>query len=209
MSAILTPPTPTAAPPISAVPPNLAGGYEPVRLSVAQFVRMGETGILEEDPRIELIDGQMVRKPVENPPHADILYELALFIGRLHGDAWTCRSQNQVNLDTTAPAPDIAILRGPRAVYRVRHAGPADIVFVAEVSASTIAFDRTAKLRMYARNGIPVYWIVNVSERRIEVYTRPVGEAYQDRIDYTAGQTVPVVLDGQTVAEFPVSDIFG
>ena len=82
---------------------------------------------------------------------------------------------------------------------------------VVEFADASLEFDRVVKQRIYARAGIPEYWIVNVVETQLEVYTDPdataTPPAYRTRTDYTPGQSVPLVLDGQTVAGIPVADL--
>ena len=66
----------------------------------------------------------------------------------------------------------------------------------------------SGELSMYARAGVPVYWILNVADRAVEVYSDPVGEAYQSRRDYGVGESVPLIVDGVEVAAIPVRDVF-
>jgi Uma2 family endonuclease len=91
--------------------------------------------------------------------------------------------------------------------YLSRHPEPADIALLIEVSDTTYHRDRNEKLPAYARGGIPVYWIVNLIKRRIEVYTDPGPEGYRSRADFVAGQAVPVVIDGQQLGEIAVDAI--
>ncbi len=92
-----------------------------------------------------------------------------------------------------------------------RHPGPADTALVIEVSASSLYYNRTDKARIYARASIPVYWVVNVIDKVIEVFTQPSGPcdspAYSQRDEYPVGTAVPVVLDGNTVGAIPVAEI--
>ncbi|HVK17875.1 MAG TPA: Uma2 family endonuclease, partial [Fimbriiglobus sp.] len=92
-----------------------------------------------------------------------------------------------------------------------RHPGAGDIGIIIEVSDSTLAFDRRDKGRIYARAGIPVYWVVNVADRQVEVYTDPqpgaTPPAYAARTDYPPGQNVPIVLDGQVAATISAADL--
>ena len=109
------------------------------------------------------------------------------------------------------PEPDVAVVRGNRRDYGTRHPGPQDTGLAVEVSDSTLDQDRTVKLQIYARARVPVYWIVNVVDRQIEVYEQPSGPtpdpAYGNRRDYRPGDAVPLVLDGNTVATVPVTEL--
>jgi Uma2 family endonuclease len=107
----------------------------------------------------------------------------------------------------------MAVVRGPRGRYKSAHPETGDIAALMEVSDSSLRVDRTGKARIYARAGIPVYWVVNVVDKVIEVYTQPSGPtaspAYADRQDYAIGASVPVVLDGTTIGAIAVADVMG
>ncbi len=104
-------------------------------------------------------------------------------------------------------------MRGDESTFRRRHPGPTDIGLVVEVSDRSLRIDRHDKGAIYARNAIPVYWVVNVVDDAIEVYTRPGGTddtaAYAARDDYPVGTAVPVVLDGTAVGAVTVAEMVG
>ncbi len=99
------------------------------------------------------------------------------------------------------------VARGTRRDYLVRHPEPADIALVVKVSDTTYQRDRYEKFPAFARAGIPVYWIVNLARRCIEVYTHPSPEGYATQEDHHAGDTVAVVIDGREVGRIAVDDI--
>jgi Uma2 family endonuclease len=109
------------------------------------------------------------------------------------------------------PEPDGVVLRGDETSYGTRYPGPDDIALAIEISDSSWAFDRQLKGRAYSWAGIPAYCIINVVDHRIEVYPDPdpIADqpAYRTRTDYSPGQDVPLVLDGQTVATIPVTEL--
>jgi Uma2 family endonuclease len=180
-------------------------------LTVDQYHRMIDAGILIEGEPIELLEGYLVNKMPQNPSHATVNSRLiARFSRRLPPD-WFVRSQLPVTLSDSEPEPDAAVVRGDDTVYNLRHPFPADFGIIIEVSDSTLVFDRREKGRIYARAGIPVYWIVNVVGRQIEVYTDPDASAnppaYRSRVDYLPGQDVPLVLDGVAVGTVPAGEI--
>lgn len=106
-----------------------------------------------------------------------------------------------------------ALVRGDENAFRDRHPEPADVGLVVEGAANSLRVDRVGKGRSYARAGIPAYWVVNVPEKVVGVYTRPTGTgaaaAYAHRQDFAPGSAVPVVRDGTTVGTVSVADIFG
>lgn len=198
MSALLTPPVPVRTPP-------QARTY-----TLAEYQALIDTGVIREGERVELIDGHLVYAMPANPPHAAAIAKLNRRLILLCPEGYVVRCQTDTVVGTSRPEPDVCVARGDESAFDARHPEPADIASVVEVSDSSLAFDRGDKLRVYARAGIPVYWIVNVIDRQIEVYTDPTGPAtnpaYRTRTDYTAGQSVPVVLDGTAVGAVAVSD---
>jgi Uma2 family endonuclease len=180
----------------------------PYRITVDQYERMIETGIVGDGDRIELIDGIMVTKVTKSPEHG---YSGITIIKSIYGllpAGWTWRVEQPIRIpDYNEPEPDVAVLRGSDNDYRHRTPGPGDIGLVIEVSLTSLGQDRRRKLAAYATAGIPVYWIVNVKEGQIEVYTSPEPAAYRSRVDYKPGQFVPVIIDGNEVGQIAVDDI--
>ena len=181
------------------------------RLSVADYHRMIEANILTEDDPVELLGGYLVYKMPQGTPHGNTVDLLAEDLRRLAPADWRVRIQLPITLTESEPEPDIAVVKGDRFTFATRHPGPSDFGVVAEVAASSLAEDRRVKGYYYAEAGIPVYWVVNVDEKQVEVYTDPdptaTPPAYRTRTDYLPSQGVPLVLDGTTVGVLPVSDL--
>jgi Uma2 family endonuclease len=181
------------------------------RFTVDEYHRLIELGILTEDDNLELIDGYLVQKMSRNPPHDGTLHDLFKRLLAVLPPGWDIRGQSAVTLTRSEPEPDLAVVRAEATGYRTRHPTAADVGLVIEVADSTLPGDRADKGRIYAEAGIGCYWIVNIPDRQVEVYTSPSGPtaspAYGQRQDYRAADLVPVVLDGNTVAGFPVQDL--
>ncbi|MCE9561478.1 MAG: Uma2 family endonuclease [Planctomycetes bacterium] len=181
------------------------------RLTVAQYHQMIENHILPEEEPVELIEGYLVTKMPRTPQHDYALTALGEELPRLLPRTFTIRGQCAATIQDSEPEPDFVIARGTRTLYQSRHPGPSDTALVIEVSASSLYYDRTDKARVYARAGIPVYWVVNVIDKVIEVFTQPSGPgdspAYAQRDEYPVGTAVPVVLDGNTVGTIPVVEV--
>ena len=181
------------------------------RLTVEQYHAMAREGILTDDDPVELLEGWLVPKMVRNPPH-DTALELAVEMIRpcLPG-GWRIRVQSAITLSDSEPEPDVAVVRGPLRSHTNRHPGPADVGLLVEVADSSLAQDRNEKGRVYARAGIIAYWIVNLVDNQVEVYTAPSGPvaapAYGQRQDYQPGSLVPVVIGGQPVGQVAVTDL--
>jgi Uma2 family endonuclease len=173
---------------------------------------MIDAGILREGDRHELLNGWIVLKMTRNPPH-DLSLSLVERELELRLPAgWFRRIQSAVTASNDSePEPDAAVVRGDRRDYGHRHPGPQDMGLAVEVSDSTLAQDRTVKLPIYARARVPVYWIVNLPDMRVEVYTDPTGPdpapAYRQRRDFGPADEVPLVLDGTEVGRIPVRDL--
>lgn len=181
------------------------------RLTVPQYHKMLDAGIIMEGERVELLEGYLLEKPVRNPPHDGVVTRLTNRLPRHVPVGWVTRVQCAVTFTESEPEPDGAIVRGDDATYDGRHPAPADVGIVIEVSDSSLGFDRREKGRIYARAGVPVYWIINVADRQVEVYTDPQPGAsppnYATRTDYLPGQDVPILLDGQVTSAVPAADL--
>ncbi|HEX5273499.1 MAG TPA: Uma2 family endonuclease [Gemmataceae bacterium] len=181
------------------------------RFSVAEYHKLIALGILTEDDNLELLEGYLVHKMSRNPPHDATLQKALKRLLRLLPAGWDLRAQSAVTLPGSEPEPDLSVVRGDENDYVSRHPGPADIGLVVEVADSTLPSDRADKGRIYARAGLACYWIINVADRQVEVYTVPSGPAsspsYGQRTDYRVGDQVPLVLDGATVTHIDVRDL--
>ena len=149
------------------------------RLTVAEFYRMADVGILTEQDRVELIEGQIVDMAPIGSQHIAAVNVLNRRLVMAVGARATVSVQNPVQLSNRSlPQPDFALLR-PRA-DDYRHAPPQadEVLLVVEVSHSTLSYDRDAKLPLYAYCGIREVWIVDVAANWIDVYRTPVSDAY-------------------------------
>jgi Uma2 family endonuclease len=171
---------------------------------------MIETGVLGENDRVELLEGWIVAKMTHNPPH-DLSLTLAQEgLQGLLPTGWMLRIQCAITTEDSEPEPDVAVVRGPARRYARFHPRRRDIGLLIEVAETSLAEDRVYKCPFYARARIPVYWIINLPESKVEVYTQPrAGKSptYRQRRDYGAGESVPVVLDGREIGKLAVRDL--
>jgi len=177
------------------------------RFTIAEYHRLIELGMLTEDDNLELLDGYLVHKMARNPPHDAAIQKGTKKWLRLLPAGWDLRVQSAITLTTSEPEPDFAIVRGDEQAYLARHPLAADIGLVIEVSDSTLPGDREDKGRIYAGAGIPCYWIVNLKERQIEVYTSPGAAGYGQRTDYREGDALDLLLDGTSALKVAVRDL--
>jgi len=137
-----------------------------------EYRKLDELGVLPEDEPIELIDGHLIVAEPKGAPHATFVRLTAGVLGRAFGDGWLVIQQDPIALDDVSePEPDVAVVPGGVFDYADDH--PARPVLVVEVAESSLLFDRRHKGSAYARAGLPDYWIVNLIDRRLEVYRRP------------------------------------
>ena len=149
------------------------------RLSVADFYRMADAGILGEDDRVELLEGQLIAMSPVGPRHALAVDALNELLTRALSPTERVRVQNPVTLDDgSEPLPDIAVVRRPWRGYPGAHPGPDDVLLLIEVAASSLAFDQGAKRILYARAAIREFWIVDLTADVVHIHRKPMGDAY-------------------------------
>jgi Uma2 family endonuclease len=192
-------------------PPGIPG--EPIwRLRVDQYHAMIRAGILTDDDPVELLEGWLVCKMPKNPLHRAVTRLTRLALERVVPAGWYVDAQEPVTIGDSEPEPDVVIVRGQTQQYLDRHPGPHDLALIVEVADTTLARDRGAKKRLYARTSIPIYWIINLIDRQVEVYTAPSGAAerpdYEHRQDFKPGDTIPVVVEGREISRVSVGELF-
>ncbi len=181
------------------------------RWSVDEYHTMLRAGILRENDPVELLDGWLVSKRPKNPPHRIATRRVRKALERVVPEGWYVDSQEPITLATSEPEPDGCVIRGDTADYADRHPPAAAVALVVEVADATLEFDRTMKKTIYAEAGIPVYWIVNLIEKRLEVYRDAAGTEladYRDRREYSPGDDAPVVVEGVAVGRIAVNELF-
>lgn len=188
--------------------PPVSLPYRPARLSVDRYLEMIASGIIQEDDRIELLEGVLVEKMTKNPPHVFVVQSLQTELQDRVRPAWHVRTQDPVALETSVPEPDIAVVQGGPRDYVDHHPDARQIGLIVEVADSSLTTDRY-KAQIYAGAEIPQYWIVNLSARLIETYGHPDVRSgvYQQSRSYSVGESVPVSLGDGVFEELPVASI--
>jgi Uma2 family endonuclease len=142
----------------------------------------------------------LVEKRSKNPAHRIATRRTCDALKRILPEGWYADEQSPITTPESEPEPDISIVRGTTDLYADRHPGPGDVGLVIEVADSSLTRDRGIKKRIYARAGVPVYWLIDLNSRTLEIYSDPNDE------DYLSWQVVPesgsvaLTLDRQTVA---------
>jgi Uma2 family endonuclease len=181
------------------------------RFSVDEYHRLIASGVLDEEDRVELLEGWLVPKMTHNPLHDGTLQLINKRLARRLPAQWEIRIQSAVTTGDSEPEPDVAIVRGDEQTYLQRHPGPDDIGLIIEVAESSLDQDRRQKARLYARARIPAYWVVNLVDRQIEVFTNPTGPdaspGFSMQRVCRGEDLVPLTLDGQWVANFRAAEL--
>jgi len=173
-----------------------------------EYHRMAEAGILGEDDRVELLDGEIVDMSAIGTRHAGCVTRLNhLFSLRLAKRA-LISIQNPIQLgEYSEPQPDVVLLRLRPDFYASDHPGPEDILLLVEVAETSAVSDRAVKLPLYARAGIPEVWLVILSDRDIEIHREPSTNGYQNVTTVRPGERLsPLNFPDQ---EIPVEEILG
>ena len=183
---------------------------EPTRhlLSVQDFHKMGAAGILCETDRVELIEGELIDMAPIGSSHAWMVSRLTnLLVPALQGRA-ILSPQNPVRLsDISEPQPDLALLRPGETAYRHAHPKPEEVLLVVEVADTSLVYDRKRKAPLYARYGLPEYWLIDVNAEQVEIHRDPGREGYRQLIRPKKSETIsPQALPGLIVS---LADLWG
>jgi Uma2 family endonuclease len=161
------------------------------RFTRAEYYRMAEVGILGENDRVELIRGEIVEMSPIGRRHRAFVGNLnQLLVVRLAGRAIVWVQNPIVLTDDTEPQPDLAVLRHRPVSYKEREAWAEDALLLIEVADSSLAYDRSIKLRLYAEAGIPEYWVVDCTAEAVEVHRAPSSEGYSDVTSVVGPETL-------------------
>jgi Uma2 family endonuclease len=188
---------------VAAIPNDLI-----LRLSIEQYHAIIQAGILTDEDSVELLEGWLVFKMPKNPPHRVTTRLVRTALENILPRGWYVDSQEPITLSNSEPEPDIVVVRGDTRQYLDRHPGAEDIALIIEVSDTTLQRARTVKKRIYARAGISTYWIVNLLEEQVEVYSQPLVEVeqpdYSQRLDFGRSAVIPIIIEGREIGAIAV-----
>lgn len=179
------------------------------RLTIDQYEQMARAGMFG-DSRVELIEGYVVSKMPPDPPHVSVVELTRAALQPLLPAGWHFREEKPIRLpDDNMHETDLAIVRGTIRDYVTRHPDSDDIAAVVEVAASSVSRDRNAKLAIYAASGIPIYWIVNLIDDCLEIYSEPAPERRIYRSQQILGRTdqASLTIDGHVQSPIAVAEL--
>jgi Uma2 family endonuclease len=168
------------------------------RFTTEEYHQMGEAGILSEDKRVELINGEIVEMSPSKSLHAGVVKFLSSILNKRLGAQYIISVQDPVKIEPySEPEPDLAILVHREDFYRKSHPTPKEVILLIEVADTSLEKDRLVKLPLYAAADIPEVWIVNLQDKQLEVYTQPVEGAYLQSIIYQKADALQHSLIGE------------
>ena len=184
----------TLAPPLKSTAPTPAWPIRH-RFTVAEYERMVDLGLVPPGPNVEFIHGEIVHKMAQGLQHDRAIERINKLLIRTLPDEISSRCQCSLTLRGSVPIPDFVICL-PEVQRGGNHPTPGNTFLVIEVADSSLSGDRTDKLKLYAENNIPEYWIANLPDDCVEVYTRPVAaeQRYDSRVVYGRGQNVSFAI---------------
>jgi Uma2 family endonuclease len=185
----------------------MSNGMPSTRLwTRAEYIAIAEAGIFTTDEHTELIEGEILRMSPQNRPHITAVTLTKDVLYRIFDENYTIQVQGPLAVnDISEPEPDVAVLTGSPRDYRESH--PKTALLIVEVSDSTLAYDRSQKTSLYAKAGIKDYWILNLVQRRLEVYRQPV-EMPEEPFGYGyAAMTIYFPTDSVASLAAPESEV--
>lgn len=162
--------------------------------NVDEYHQMAKAGILAEDDRVELIEGEVVQMAPVGVKHAGCVRSLTNLLIRLLGEKAVVDSQNPLVLtERTEPQPDVVVLRPRDDLYRKVAIKPEDVLLLIEVADSSLPYDRDVKMPLYARSGIPEMWLIDLQSEEIEVLRQPTQKGFQQSRRLKRGQDLSIL----------------
>ena len=175
------------------------------RMTVDEFERIA--GSLNDD-QVELLDGYVIGRGDMKPRHVLATERLRRRLERIVSEGYFVREEKPIRIpEFDEPRPDISVVRGDPELFAQRHPAPEEVALLIEVSETSLDRDQGKKRFNYARSRIPIYWIVNLVESQLEVYTNPGPDGYQSSQILKPGQDVAVVIDGHEAGRIAVADL--
>jgi Uma2 family endonuclease len=173
-----------------------------------EYHRMGEVGILKQADRVELIKGEIVTMSPIGPRHYAFVNKLTKLLIMSLGDRAVVGVQGPIVLaDDTEPEPDIAVIRNRSVPYKQREPSAEDVLLLIEVAETSLRYDRSTKLRLYAEAGIPEYWVVDCAAESVEVHRTPHAGGYRE-VSRVAGSTSTVAPHAFPDVTLTLAEIF-
>jgi len=172
------------------------------KITVTEYYRMAELGLIERDARVELIDGEIIDMAPIGTPHTALTNQLQyIFQAAIQQSLALVRMQSPLRLGPhIEPQPDLAVVKPRADFYRLAHPTPADTFLVIEIADSSLSDDLNIKVPLYARHAVPEVWVLDVEKLELHLFAKPVAGSYtESSVLLTAGvrelAALPVSVD--------------
>ena len=203
--------TQTQAEPLKAKRRADDAGRREYRFTARQFWKMIDLGLFQDDSHVQLIRGQVFCM-TKHEPHSFTVRRAAKLLATFLPEGFYARKEETMRHDVRSVLePDVAVVPGSEDVFQPEAPRTSEAVLILEICASSRTVDYRDKVRLYASAGVPVYWVVDVDRRRIDVFPQPEGSgreaAYARHDVYPEGSPAPVVIDGNEVGRIAAKDV--
>lgn len=158
--------------------------------SIEEWHEIVNSGLLEGKP-VEFLSGEIISMSPEGIEHSYTNHSVANYLRGVLNDLACVRESHPITLDDSEPDPDVAIVRLPETIYRKHHPYPQDIYWLIEISHRTLKIDLDQKSTIYARNGIPEYWVIDLVNKKLIVHTGIDRDSYTNITEHTSGTVSP------------------
>ena len=162
--------------------------------------------------RLSFSTAGLLKKCRKKPAYSTITAILFHLLSKLIGDRFLVRNQEPITLESSEPEPDLAVVIGDFTTYRNRHPSPKEVLIVIEVSDATLVRDRGKKQQVYAQANIPEYWVVNLVDSQVEVFSRPmqgsISEYGDKRLYSLDDDSIEVSINGENLGTIALNSLF-
>ena len=205
-------PTETQAETATRVEAPLAATFPAHRVTIERYRRLVESGVYRYGEPVFLWRGRLVEKMGKGRPHTFAVNTLTTLLVPLVPAGHYLQQEGPIAIgEDSVPEPDLTVIRGTRRDHLARDPTAQEVALIVEVADSSLRVDSGEVLEVYAAEAIPVYWLVNIPKRRVEVYRNPTGPegtpGYRECRQYGPGEDIPVVLDGVEVGRVAVDEV--
>jgi Uma2 family endonuclease len=184
-------------------------GFVPYRMSIEKYEAMVDLGVFTSEDRFELIEGLLVAKMTKYPPHSVVTQNCGKILDRmLYGKGCHARTEQPIRIPSRSsePEPDVALARGDVKDYAAKHPDAEDIALVVEVSDTSLQKDHRLA-RTYGAAGIPFYWIINIPDRQLEVFSSPLNGVYTAHEILHETESLDLIIEGRMVGRIGVAEL--
>ncbi|MEM7800975.1 MAG: Uma2 family endonuclease [Chloroflexota bacterium] len=179
------------------------------RLSINQYHAMVDAGIFSPADQVELLQGWVIKKMPKKPSHNAITGIIFDFILALLPVGWFVDMEGPISTSDSEPEPNIAVIKGKRIDYIERHPNGEEVGIVIEIADSSLLRDQTTKRLIYAAANIPTYWVVNLRDQQIELYSNPINgnnPDYGSKQTFQFDQACPIHIDEKKIGDLTLSE---